>query len=167
MDIVALIGFLAACLLAASTGIFFRPGQWYAGLAKPSWQPPNTVFAPVWSTLYLMIAVAGWLVWRADGFGLPLALYFVQLVLNGVWTTIFFGRHRLDLAFYELVVLWIAIAATIALFAPVSGWAAALLVPYLAWVTFAGALNFAVWRLNPSPPAGRAGTGSGVSAGSG
>jgi tryptophan-rich sensory protein len=157
-SIIALIGFIAVCFVAASTGIFFRPGAWYEGLAKPAWQPPKSVFAPAWTILYVLMAIAAWLVWRAQGFGLPLTVFFVQLVLNALWSMIFFGRHRLDLAFYELVVLWIAIAATIVLFATVSGWAAVLLLPYIAWVTFAGALNFTVWRLNQAPPVARAGT---------
>jgi tryptophan-rich sensory protein len=129
-------------------------------LKKPAWRPPNWLFAPVWTVLYLMIALAGWLIWREAGFagaGLALAAYALQLVVNAVWTPLFFGLRRPDLGFVDIVLLWLSIVATIALFAPIDVVAAALLVPYLAWVTFAGALNFALWRLNPpvSPQASR------------
>ena len=143
-----LAGFVLASALAAAPGIVFRPGAWYAGLAKPSWCPPSWLFGPVWTLLYVMIAVAGWLVWRADGFGLPLALFAVQLVLNALWSCLFFGLRRPDLAFADIVALCLAIAATIAAFVPVSGLAAALLVPYGLWVGFALLLNLSVWRLN-------------------
>jgi len=147
-----LAGFMAACFLAAMTGAFFRPGAWYESLKKPSWRPPNRLFAPVWTILYVMIAVSGWLVWREAGFAgaaLPLAVYALQLVLNAAWTPLFFGLHRPDLGFAGIVLLWLSIIATIVLFWPVHAGAATLLLPYLAWVTFAAALNFAVWRLNP------------------
>ena len=148
---VALISFLAACTLAASMGAIFRPGNWYERLAKPAWRPPNALFAPVWAVLYLSIAVSGWLVWRTSGFtgaALPVAMYAVQLVLNAAWTPIFFGLHWIGVAFAEIVLLWLAIVATIVLFHPVQPAAAWLLLPYLAWVSFAAALNFAVWQLN-------------------
>lgn len=151
VSILVLIGFAAACALAASTGAAFPPGEWYEHLVKPSWRPPNWLFAPAWTILYLTIAVSGWLVWRDIGFAaaaLPLTVYAVQLVLNAAWTPIFFGLHRLDLAFFEIVLLWLSIIATIALFHPLNAGAAWLLVPYLAWVTFAAALNLAIWRLN-------------------
>ena len=152
-SIVALAGFIAGCFLAAMTGAFFRPGEWYERLNKPSWRPPNRLFAPVWTILYLMIAVSGWLVWRQAGFvgaALPLAVYGLQLVLNAAWTPLFFGLHRPDLGFVDIVLVWLSIVAAIVLFVPISVAAAVLLVPYLVWVTFATALNFAVWRLNRS-----------------
>ena len=152
-SIVALAGFIAGCFLAAMTGAFFRPGEWYERLNKPSWRPPNRLFAPVWTILYLMIAVSGWLVWRQAGFvgaALPLAVYALQLVLNAAWTPLFFGLHRPDLGFVDIVLVWLFIVAAIVLFVPISVAAAVLLVPYLVWVTFATALNFAVWRLNRS-----------------
>jgi tryptophan-rich sensory protein len=150
-SIAALLGFAAACFLAALMGVLFPPGDWYERLAKPAWRPPNWLFAPAWTILYLCIAVAGWLVWRKVGFAgaaMPLAVYFAQLLLNALWTPIFFGLHRQGLAVFEIALLWLAIAATILLFAPVDSVAAMLLLPYLAWVTFASALNFVVWRLN-------------------
>ncbi len=91
-SLLVLLGFIAACLLAALTGAAFRPGEWYERLAKPAWRPPNRLFAPVWTVLYLTIAVSGWLVWREAGFAgaaLPLAVYGLQLVLNAAWTTAF------------------------------------------------------------------------------
>lgn len=156
MDIsstVGLLGFIAACFLAALTGALFRPGDWYERLAKPSWRPPNRLFAPVWTILYLMIAISGWLVWLESGFvgaALPLAIYALQLLVNAAWTPLVFGLHRLDLGFFDIVLVWVLIIATILLFYPIDAGAAALLIPYLGWVTFAAALNFAVWRLNPS-----------------
>jgi benzodiazapine receptor len=153
-SIVALIGFVGASSLAAAMGAVFRPGDWYEQLIKPSWRPPNWLFAPVWSVLYLAIAVSGWLVWRKSGLAgaaLPLAIYLLQLILNAAWTPIFFGLHRPGLAFFEIALLWLSIVASVAAFHPVHAGAAWLLLPYLAWVTFAGALNFTVWRLNREP----------------
>ena len=152
-SIFVLLGFVGACTLAASMGAVFRPGNWYERLTKPSWRPPNWLFAPVWAVLYLTIAVSGWLVWRISGFAgaaLPLGMYGIQLVLNAAWTPIFFGLHWIGWAFFEIVLLWLAIVATITFFHPVHPVAAWLLLPYLAWVSFAAALNFAIWRLNPN-----------------
>ena len=101
-----LIGFGGACFLAAATGAAFPPGDWYERLVKPAWRPPNWLFAPAWTVLYLTIAVSGWLVWRKVGLAgaaLPLTIYLVQLVLNAAWTPIFFGLRRPDLAFIEIV----------------------------------------------------------------
>ncbi|MGO9235195.1 MAG: TspO/MBR family protein [Methylocella sp.] len=156
--LLALLVFVAGCFLAALTGAVFRPGTWYVQLAKPSWRPPNWLFAPVWTFLYLTIAVSGWLVWCKAGFVgamLPLTVFTIQLALNAAWTPIFFGLHRPDLAFLEIVLLWLTIVATIALFYAVHAFAAWLLLPYLAWVTFAAALNFAIWSLNPPSDAVR------------
>ena len=153
-EMLVLMGFVGACFLAAATGAAFPPGDWYERLAKPSWRPPNWLFGPAWAILYLTIAVSGWLVWRTAGLAgavLPLAIYLVQLVLNAAWAPIFFGLHRPDLAFIEIVVLWLSIVATMAAFHPVNAAAAWLLLPYLLWVTFAAALNFTVWRLNRGP----------------
>ena len=149
--ILALFGFVAVCFLAAAISAKFPPGQWYGELVKPSWRPPNWLFAPAWTVLYLTIATAGWLVWREVGFAaaaLPFVCYFVQLVLNAAWTPIFFGLRRPDLAFFEIVLLWLSVIATMVLFYPLHAGAAWLLLPYLAWVTFAGALNLAIWQLN-------------------
>ncbi len=147
----ALAGFVLLTFCAAATGALTgMPGPWYEALQKPAWNPPSWVFGPAWTLLYIMMAVAAWLVWKRAGFGRPLWLYFSQLVLNAAWTPLFFGAHALGWAFAELVVLWVAIALTWQSFRkvnPIAGW---LFVPYLAWVTFAASLNFEVWRLNPS-----------------
>lgn len=148
-----LIPFVLSCFIAASTGILFPPGDWYERLSKPSWQPPKWLFAPVWTTLYVMIAISGWRAWSTAGLSLGLAVFALQLALNAAWTPIFFGLHRPGLAFVEIVFLWLCIAATILLFTPVDPVAAALLVPYLGWVSFAAFLNFTIWRLNRDRPA--------------
>jgi translocator protein len=153
-SIIVFVGFVGICFLAATTGAMFRPGDWYELLRKPAWRPPNWVFPPAWTFLYLTIAVSGWLVWRTSGFAgaaFPFAIYLVQLILNASWSPIFFGMGRPDLAFIEVVMLWLSIIATIAAFHRVNAVAAWLLLPYLAWVTFAAALNLAIWRLNRGP----------------
>jgi benzodiazapine receptor len=120
----------------------------YQNLDQPPWAPPSWLFGPVWTILYAMIAVAGWLVWRRTGWHRALTVYAVQLVLNAVWTPIFYGFGRYGLALADIAVLWLLIGATIFLFRPISRTAAWLLVPYWAWVTFATALNAAIWHAN-------------------
>lgn len=145
----ALVAFLGASLAAASSGAYFKPDDWYETLRKPGWTPKPWVFPVVWTPLYLCIALSGWLAWREAGLvALPFAVYAVQLALNAGWSAVFFRLRRPDLAFGELILLWISIAATIAAFAPLSAASAWLLAPYLLWVTIAGALNLSVWRLN-------------------
>ena len=153
-DILGLLGFIAANFIVALSGALFRPGQWYEGLAKPVWRPPNWLFGPAWAILYITIAVAGWMIWRKVGFagaGFALAIYGLQLVLNACWSAIFFGLRRMDLAFGEILFLWLSILATILVFYPIDANAALLLVPYLCWVTFASVLNFTIWRMNVAP----------------
>ena len=150
--VLGLIGWLLLCFAAASLGALFMPGAWYAGLKKPPWNPPAWIFGPVWSALYTMMAVAAWLVWQRGGVAAqrrPLGLFLAQLVLNAAWTPLFFGLHRPGVAFAEIFLLWLAIAASLVAFRPVSRVAAWLLVPYLAWVSFAAMLNGTLWRLNP------------------
>lgn len=154
MRSLGLIGWLALTFAAAAIGAFASTsaGAFYESLMRPSWAPPAVLFAPVWTVLYLLMAVAAWLVWRARGFaGAPLALslFVLQLAANALWTWLFFVWRRGDWAFAEIVVLWLLIAATALAFARHSRPAAALLLPYLAWVTYAGALTRAVWTLNP------------------
>lgn len=144
----ALAGWLALCFGAASLGGIFMPGEWYATLKKPSWNPPAWIFGPVWTALYAMMAVAAWLVWKRGGFAAqrkPLALFLTQLLLNASWTPLFFGLHWPAIAFAEIVMLWLAIAATLAAFRPVNRATVWLLAPYLVWVSFAVVLNFALW----------------------
>jgi len=145
---------IAVCFGAAGIGSMLTApsiGGWYAALLKPAWTPPNWLFGPVWSALYLAMAVAAWLVWRRVGFSGDrgaLTLFAAQLVLNVCWSAIFFWAHRPGLAFAEIVLLWLLILATAVAFRPVSRAAAWLMAPYLVWVAFAAALNFSIWRLN-------------------
>ncbi|MFI6508081.1 TspO/MBR family protein [Streptosporangium sp. NPDC050855] len=138
LALVAVVGSLAAV----------NAGGEYLSLERPDWAPPQWLFGPAWTVLYVMIALSGWLAWSAAGLTPALGVYAVQLVLNAAWTPLFFGAGRYGLAFAEIVVLWLAIVLTIVLFRRISRPAAWLLVPYLAWVTYAAALNFAIWQLN-------------------
>ncbi|MCY0148783.1 tryptophan-rich sensory protein [Hoeflea sp. G2-23] len=133
----------------ASSGVFFKPGAWYQGLRRPAWTPPNWAFPLVWTILYIAIAISGWLVWQASGISIAMALWLLQLIFNGAWSWLFFGRHRMDLAFVDICLLLLAILAYIAMASTVSQLAALLFVPYAAWVITAAALNRAVWLLNP------------------
>lgn len=146
-----LVLWLGAALAAGLLGSQFMPGEWYASLTKPGWTPPNAIFAPVWTVLYVLMGVAAWLVWRKAGFSgatMPLILFILQLVLNSLWSYLFFGVQQPMLAFFEIVALWVAILATTLAFWKVTPAAGMLLVPYLCWVAFASALNLQLWRLN-------------------
>lgn len=145
---------IVICFAAASIGSVFTnlslPG-WYAALTKPSWTPPAWVFGPVWSALYLAMAIAAWLVWRRSGFSAArgaLTLFAAQLVLNVCWSAIFFGAHSPGLAFAEILLLWLMILGATMAFRPLSRLAAWLMVPYLIWVAFAATLNYSIWQLN-------------------
>ncbi len=146
---------LALCFAAGGLGSIATSAKiptWYAALAKPSWGPPNWIFGPVWSTLYALMAVAAWMVWtqrEQPGARGALMLFGMQLVLNMLWSFVFFGAEAPGLAMAEIVVLWLAIAATIWTFRAIAPAATWMLAPYLAWVSFASCLNFAIWRLNP------------------
>lgn len=151
VSMLGLAGFVLLVVAVASTGAVFKPGAWYESLDKPGWTPPNWLFPVAWTLLYLAIAVAGWLVWREVGLGgaAPgFALYFLQLLLNAAWSWLFFGLRRMDLALVDVTLLWLAIAATVVLFRPAHAAAAYLLLPYLVWVSYAAALNLAIWRRN-------------------
>ncbi len=142
---------LGLCFTVGWFGAQFQPGPWYVQLAKPFWTPPDAVFAPVWTFLYALMAVAAWLVWRQEGFARgarPLVVYGIQLAFNAAWSWIFFGLHRPGLAFGEIVVLWFLIVWTVIEFWRRSRPAGLLLVPYFVWTSFAVALNFTIWRLN-------------------
>jgi len=153
-DVLGLVVSLTACYGAAVVGGLFTAGavrDWYPTLAKPPWNPPAWVFGPVWTVLYGMMAVAVWLIWRQRRqrpVAAPIALFAVQLALNAAWSPLFFGLHRPDLALADIVLLWGALAATVWLFFRRRALAGVLLTPYLLWVSFAAALNFAIWRLN-------------------
>ena len=147
----ALAGFLVITFCAPAAGAFSLPRSWYATLEKPAWNPPAWVFGPAWTLLYTLMAVAAWLVWRQGGFARqkgPLTLYFVQLALNAAWTPVFFGAHQLGAALGVILALWLAILITMVHFWRVRLAAGLLFAPYLAWVTFATALNFTLWRMN-------------------
>lgn len=150
-----LAGWLAASFVTGGIGAVASASaaSFYGGLAQPSWAPPAWVFGPVWTVLYILMGVAAWLVWREHGFrgaAVALRLYVAQLVANALWTWIFFAWHQGALSLAEIVVLWLLIAGTILAFWRLHRLAALLLVPYLAWVSFATALTFSLWRLNPA-----------------
>ena len=124
------------------------PGPWFESLAKPSWNPPNAVFGPVWTLLYIMIAIGGWLLWQNGRPRVALTLWGAQMILNALWSWLFFGLKNPGLAFADIIALWIAILALTITSWKTSRAASAMFVPYLLWVSFAAALNFAIWRLN-------------------
>jgi benzodiazapine receptor len=152
---ISLLLFLTASFAAGFIGSFANARGlpvWFQTLEKPSWNPPSWVFGPVWTSLYLLMGIAAWQVYETDDDNRPrrtaLIFFFIQLALNALWSWLFFGWQRPDLAFYEIVVLWICIAVTTRLFflvRPSAGW---MMIPYLAWTTFASILNFAIWQLN-------------------
>lgn len=142
--------FLAACFAAGSTGALFEPGAWYRSLAKPRWTPPNWLFPLAWTTLYLSMSVAAARVAPLEGSQYAMAFFALQIALNTLWTPVFFGLKRMGAGMIVLVALWLAVAATLVSFWSLDMIAGLLLVPYLAWVTVAGALNFSVWRMNPA-----------------
>jgi translocator protein len=139
--------------LVAAGGAFFTitgVGSWYREINKPEWNPPSWVFGPVWTTLYLMMGFAFYLVWKSNA---PqkrpaIILWIAQLVANFFWSFIFFGQHQIGIAFGEIVLLWVLILLTIFAFARINKLAAWLLVPYISWVSFAGILNFTIWQMN-------------------
>ena len=143
---------IVVCLGAGWLGsLLTRPAlmAWYEGLSKPNWTPPNWLFAPIWTILYMAMGVAAWLVWRRSGLtAAPMQLFLLQLLLNVAWSAVFFRFRSPGWAFVEIVTLWCAILLTAIGFgrtAPLAGW---LMIPYLLWVSYAAALNFAIWRLN-------------------
>ena len=154
-QIIGLLGWLLLSFAAAAIGSIasIQAAAFYRQLAQPSWAPPSSVFGPVWSLLYALMGIAAWLVWREGGWRRQrgaLGLFVLQLAFNALWSWLFFGWHRGALAFADNVLLWLLIVATVIGFWRVRPLAGALLLPYLAWVGFATALNYAVWHLNPS-----------------
>ncbi len=151
---IVLIGFLLAVAVIAGAGSLFTStgvSTWYRQLIRPSWTPPDWLFGPVWTVLYIGMAVSVWLVWKQR---LPrsrwaIAVWLLQLLLNGAWSPIFFGAHSIGGGLITIVLLWLAILATVSVFWRVSRVAAILMLPYLAWVTFASVLNLALWKMNP------------------
>jgi benzodiazapine receptor len=152
--VLALGGWLLVSFAAAAIGGIASAdaGAFYRQLARPAWAPPAWLFGPVWTVLYLLIGIAAWLVWEARGVRgarAALALFLVQLAVNALWTWLFFAWRRGALAFVDVVVLWVLIVITAVLFWRIRPLAGVLLLPYLAWVTFASALTYAVWQRNP------------------
>jgi tryptophan-rich sensory protein len=145
----SLLGFLVLVLGGGlALGFLTTPAEWYAGLAKPSFNPPAWLFGPVWTVLYVLIAIAGWRVWQRDRTGWPMKLWWAQLALNFLWTPVFFGAHQLGLALVVILLMLAAILAFIATAWRLDRVAAWLFVPYAAWVAFASVLNGSIWMLN-------------------
>ena len=154
-QLAGLLGWLLVTAVAAAIGAAasMQAGSFYADLVRPDWAPPAQVFSPVWTVLYLLMAVAAWLVWRISGWRsarTALTLYLVQLAFNALWSWLFFGWRMGAAAFAGIVLLWLLIAVTTVAFWRIRPLAGALLLPYLAWVSFAAFLNYSVWQLNPA-----------------
>jgi len=146
----ALFAWIGLCLLVGFAGSFFSPGEWYQDLEKSSLTPRNIVFPFVWNILFVLMGIAAWSVWkkREQGVGFALSLFMIQLVLNILWSYLFFGIHRPDLALIEIIVLWSVILLTIIIFFRIDKCAGILMLPYLAWVSFAIYLNYSFVQLN-------------------
>jgi translocator protein len=146
---------IAIPLLVAATAGYFTAtgtGSWYRSIKTPSWNPPDWVFGPVWTILYILMGISLFLVWKndkpVDEKRMALLFFALQLLFNFCWSFIFFNQHQVGLAFIDIVVLWICLLATIIFFSQINNTAAWLLVPYIAWVSFAGILNYTIWKLN-------------------
>lgn len=152
-----LIGLILWLMIAFAAGAIgavasVDSGTFYGQLARPPWAPPPWLFSPAWTILYILMGISAWLIWRVNGFRparTALILFIIQLAANAIWTWIFFVWKQGGLSFYEILMLWALILGTIIAFWRVRPLAGILMIPYLAWVTFASALTFAMWRLNP------------------
>jgi tryptophan-rich sensory protein len=153
-QLAGLLAWLVGSFIAAGIGgaASIEAGPFYAQLVRPGWAPPASIFGPVWTVLYALMGIAAWLVWRVGGFRpakAALTLFLVQLAFNALWSWLFFGWHRGAWAFADILLLWALILATLIAFWRIRPLAGALLLPYLVWVSFASALNYSVWQLNP------------------
>lgn len=148
-ELVSLLPFLGAVMIIGVSGAMFRPGDWYRALDKPSWTPPSWLFRPAWTILCIMIALAGWIVWREQGFGLALAAWFANLGFNAAWSWLMFQKRRIDLALLDAGAMLATILIFILAAWPRSSAAGLLFVPYLLWVAFATALTFSLLQRNP------------------
>ncbi len=153
-QILGLLGWLGLCFAASFAGAIasIQAKVFYAELSQPVWAPPGWLFGPVWSILYAMMAIAAWLVWRSGGFlhnRMALSFFFAQLLVNSLWSWLFFAWHLGALALADILLLWLLIVATMVYFLRTTVLAGVLLVPYLLWVSFAALLNYSVWQLNP------------------
>ena len=142
--------FLAACFAAGSTGVLFAPGEWYRNLRKPSWTPPSWMFSVMWTSLYLLMSWAAARVAVAEGSGIALALWALQIALNTLWTPVFFGLHRMRAGLVIIALLWATVVVTTLAFFQIDTLAGIMLVPYVAWVSVAACLNYSILRLNPA-----------------
>jgi benzodiazapine receptor len=156
VDLLKLVVSILACQLAGFLGsIFTTPAipDWYAKLAKPSFTPPNWIFSPVWISLYVLMGISAFLIWRKGldnkAIKVALGIFLAQLVINSIWSLMFFGLRSPLAGFITIIILWILIVLTISHFYRISTVAGVLLVPYFLWVSFASVLNFSLWRLNP------------------
>jgi len=140
--------FLAATIAAGTTGAVFKPGAWYDSLAKPDWLPPKWAFPVVWTLLYLLMSWAAARIAGQEGSALGMALWALQIALNTLWTPVFFGAHRKGMGVLIIGALWLTVAALLIQFWALDFWAGLMILPYLAWLTIATALNFWVWRNN-------------------
>lgn len=153
-QVMGLAAWLCASFVAAAIGsaASIRAGSFYTQLVRPEWAPPPNIFGPVWTIMYILMGVAAWLVWRIHGLraaGATLTLFLLQLAVNALWSWLFFGWHLGAAGFVDIIVLWLLIVATLVAFWRIRPLAGALLLPYLLWVSFALALNYSVWQLNP------------------
>lgn len=152
-QLIGLVAWLVICFAAAGLGstASVQAGSFYMELVRPDWAPPPSIFGPVWTALYATMSIAAWLVWRINGFRsarTALALFLVQLLLNALWSWLFFAWHLGAPAFADILLLWVLIVATLISFWRIQPMAGVLLIPYLVWVSFASALNYSVWQLN-------------------
>lgn len=154
-NIIKLIICILVCLAVGGISGYFTSTEiptWYSTINKPSFNPPNWIFGPVWTTLYILMGISFWLIWKSDVStevkNKAMLFFAIQLVLNFFWSIIFFSFHQTGFAFIEIIVMWIFILLSILSFYPISKTAAYLLIPYLLWVSFASVLNFAIWKLN-------------------
>jgi len=153
-QLLGLLGWLAISFGASAIGALasIQAKPFYGQLVQPDWAPPPWVFAPVWTTLYALMGIAAWLVWRSGGFYLnrrPLTLFLAQLVCNALWSWLFFAWNLGLMALVDIALLWVLIVATLVAFWRIQPLAGSLLAPYLLWVSFAAVLNFSLWKLNP------------------
>lgn len=151
MKIIGLVVWILICFLPAIIGSQFGPGDWYQALNKPEWNPPNWIFGPVWTLLYVLMGISVWIIWKSYGLktaAIPIAFFIVQLILNALWSWFFFGLENVGLAFVDIIALWTFILITLILFWKLNTWSGVLLIPYIAWVSFATILNYNIWQLN-------------------
>ncbi|HSF65760.1 MAG TPA: TspO/MBR family protein [Paracoccaceae bacterium] len=152
MDWPLFLTFLAACGAAATTGAMFEPGAWYKQLKKPVWTPPGWAFPIAWTAMYLLMSLAAMRVAPLEGSGQAMAFWAAQIAFNTLWTPVFFGLYRMGAAMVVMVFLWSFVALTTLAFWRLDPVAGGMMLPYIAWVTVAGALNLTVWRMNPDAP---------------